>query len=102
MYNNKKAKTNEIEGNHVIVKRVVFDKWKLDSKHKALEYSTTATYLLTVHVEAPLLDLHNASVNLTHVAAAIRFLQLPDPELPGSQVVVRYANAGIMCNYHRL
>lgn len=54
--------------------------------------------LLTVHVEAALLDLHNARVNLTHVAAAIGFLQLSDAELPGSQVVVRYANAGIMGN----
>lgn len=97
----KKTKTPRLHET-IIVTCVVFNKWKLDPRHKASEYSTSAIYLLTVHVEAPLLDLHDASVNLTHVAAAIRFLQLPDPELPGSQVVVRYANAGIMCNYHRL
>lgn len=51
---------------------------------------------LTVHVDAADLLLHDAGVDLTHVAAAVGLLHLPNVQVPRALVVVRHGDAGIV------
>lgn len=51
---------------------------------------------LTVDVDTTLLNLKGAGVDLAHVAASIRLLDLLDAQLPRTLTVVRDADAGIV------
>lgn len=53
-----------------------------------------------MYINAAQLLFHGAGVDLAHVTAAVCLLELPDPELPGPQGVLRYGDARVVRHYH--
>ena len=55
--------------------------------------STTPSYnSLTMNVNTAYLLLHDAGVDLTHIAAPVTLLHLTDVQLPCTVIVVRHAD----------
>lgn len=51
-------------------------------------HNTQLQLPLTINIDAYLLYLHNARINLTHIAPTIRFLNLFNPQLPSAQIIM--------------